>query len=234
VIVGILIGVTPFGNLLDRLLPANADGGIVAVFKDRCNDFMSFELSSGKALFLGSEDFHDDAFDKYMVVQENIEMYDDAHVEELCGHDLYLYPTESLKETYTSNSIGLYVAIVGIGVALVLLFVIYDYAVTKRQNKTMQNAMRTRAIVQSLFPERIARKLVQEAEEASDDKKKTKTFLNTKSKLETFMNNGQESKGTMNNMKSKPLADLFPEATVMFGDLVGKQLQILSVNVPTC
>jgi hypothetical protein len=220
-IVGILLGVTPFGNLLDRLIPKNADGGIVAVFKDRCGNVMSFELSSSKALFLGYEDFHDDAFDKYMEVQESIEMYDEAYVDALCSLDLYLYPTESLKETYTSNSVGVYIAIVGIGFALVVLFVIYDYTVTTRQNKTMQSALKTRAIVASLFPERIARKLVQEAEEAGDDKRKPKAFLNTKAKLENFMTGDMASKGGMNNMNSKPLAELFPEATVMFGDLVG-------------
>ena len=222
-IVGISIGVTPYGNLFDRLLPQYADGGIVAVVEDDCGNALSFQLSSGKAIFLGYGDFHDPNFDEYEQVTNNIELYDEDDIEYLCGHRLYLYPTASLKQSYTTNSVGIYVAIIGIAVTLILAFAIYDYLVTKRQKKTMQSAIKTRAIVSSLFPEKIARKLVNEACEPSDDGKKAKTFLNARAKLETIMHKETDLENQEHmNKDSKPLAELFPEATIMFGDLVGK------------
>ena len=222
-IVGITVAVTPYGNLFDRLLPKYADGGIVAVVEDDCGNVISFELSSGKAKFLGYGDFHNTDFDEYVQVTKNIELYDEEDVEYLCGHRLYLYPTATLKEAYTTNSVGIYAAIIGIAVALILAFAVYDYLVTKRQKKTMQSAMKTRAIVSSLFPEKIARKLVNEACESNEDGKKAKTFLNARAKLETIMHKETDLENQEPLYKdTKPLAELFPEATIMFGDLVGK------------
>jgi hypothetical protein len=222
-IVGIAIGITPFGNLFDRLLPHYADGGVVAVIEDECGHVLSFELSSGKAVFLGYGDFHDPDFDEYLQVTENIELYHEDDTDYLCGHQMYLYPTATLRESYTTNSVGIYISIIGIAVALIIAFAMYDHLVTKRQKKTMQSAIKTRAIVSSLFPEKIARKLVNEACEPQDDNKKAKTFLNARAKLETIMHKETdlENKEPLVH-NTKPLAELFPEATVMFGDLVGK------------
>ena len=215
---GIAIGVTPFGNLLDRLLPEGADG-VIGVFKDNCGNVMSFELSSGKALFLGYVDAHEEEMEEYERSEINIEMYEEI-TEGLCAHDLYIYPTKKLRARYDSNDTGIFISIIAIAGALVTLFVIYDYLVTKRQNTTMQTAMRNRAIVKSLFPENIVRRLV--ADDSSIQGKKTSSSKQ-KSRLESFLGGakGKHSDEVSPPAGEKPLAELFPEATIMFGDLVG-------------
>jgi class 3 adenylate cyclase len=91
---------------------------------------------------------------------------------------------------------------------MAIIIMVYDHTVTRRQDKTMQTALRTRAIVTSLFSEKIARELVNEP------------YRNR-----TGFENVLSDRGELNTAEvmkaSKPLADLFPEATIMFGDLVG-------------
>jgi class 3 adenylate cyclase len=207
-LIGIAIGVTPFGNLLDRLLPEGVDG-IIAVLKDNCGSVMSFELSSGKAFFLGYEDLHEAEMASYVRIEANIEMYEEI-IDGLCAHDLYLYPTNKLRATYDTGEAGIYTAIVAMAFSLMaILLMVYNHTVTTRQEKTMQTALRTRAIVTSLFPEKIARTLVNEPDR------------NSKGVGKILSDRGDVNTSEVMNKASKPLADLFPEATVMFGDLVG-------------
>ena len=209
-LIGIAIGVTPFGNLLDRLLPEGVDG-IIAVLKDNCGNVMSFELSSGKAYFLGYEDVHEAEMASYVRTETNIEMYEEI-LDGLCAHDLSLYPTNKLRATYDTWDAAVYTAIVAGAFSLTaFLLTVYDYMVTRRQDKTMQTALHSRAIVTSLFPEQIARTLVNEPDRRSS--------------ITGVENVLRDDSGEVNTSEvakaSKPLADLFPEATVMFGDLVG-------------
>ena len=214
-IAGLVIGVTAYGNLLDRLLPSGKDG-IIGVFDDGCGDVMTFELSDGKARFLGYEDVHEAEMNEYERVEENLEMYEEIS-DGLCAHSLYLYPTQKLRDTYTSSNAGTYAAIFGIAGGLCVIFLVYDMRVTRRQRSTMQTAMRSRAIVNSLFPERIAKEMVENPNGSGDNK-----GLSVRRKFDTVMTDNAESRFSGAAMKSsKPLADLFPEATVMFGDLVG-------------
>lgn len=219
-LVGFAIGVTVYGNLLDRLIPENNDGGILAVIEDTCGNLMSFELNSGKAVFLGYEDMHDPDLEQYVEVTENIELYPEEILVQ-CSHTLYLYPTEVLVTVYTSQSPWLYIGILGGAGALALLFVFYDYSVSRLQAKTKRNAALTTSIVTSLFPQKIAEKLVSEAQQQND----ARHFQNSKghvSGLQSLIHSGSDMQlGSKSAIRGKPLADLFPQATVMFGDLVG-------------
>jgi hypothetical protein len=139
---------------------------------------MSFELSSGKAYFLGYEDVHEAEMASYVRTETNIEMYEEI-LDGLCAHDLSLYPTNKLRATYDTRDAGIYTAIVaGAFFLTALLLTGYDYMVTRRQDKTMQTALHSRAIVTSLFPESIARQLVNEAHETKKDKNMQKPYLN--------------------------------------------------------
>jgi hypothetical protein len=62
--IGFIIGVTSFGNLLDRILPTGANG-IVCVVKDTCGNAFTYELNGLVSTFLGEGDLHDPNFDKY-------------------------------------------------------------------------------------------------------------------------------------------------------------------------
>jgi hypothetical protein len=224
-VVGFVLGVTAFSNLLDRLLPEGRDG-IIAVLDDNCRNIMSFELSGGKAEFLGYEDLHEPKFDEYESFEPNIEMYKED-VDGLCAHDLHVYPSSKFRDTFDTSTPYIYAAVVALAfLVTAILLVVYDRMVNRRESKTIKAAARTQAIVASLFPKEIAKKLVQEAVESSSDSKEngwTKKHNGGKTGLQgMFTENGKLAYGDIGTLgSSKPLADLFPEATIMFGDLVG-------------
>ena len=77
--------------------------------------------------------------------------------------------------------------------------------VQNRNNKVVDAAARSNAIVSSLFPSNVRDRLLAENQETDGKKSNTRT-----------------GKSDRNDVyKSKPIADLFPETTVLFGDIVG-------------
>lgn len=77
----------------------------------------------------------------------------------------------------------------------------------RRQRIVMERALASGAIVSSLFPEKVKQQLYEEHKQ--DHKAET---------LKGFFANNDSASA----MSSKPIADLFPETTVLFADIVGK------------
>jgi hypothetical protein len=215
--VGILIGVTVFSNLLDRLLPEGRDG-IIAILSDSCGNTMSFELSSGKAAFLGYEDLHEQEFEDYERHVSNLEMYEDEKIEGLCVHGLSVYPTTKFLQTFKSNAPAIYAGVVAMAfLGTAFLMLVYDYMVNRRQSKTVKVAARTQAIVTSLFPKDIARQMVQEAveDESAQPMGWKKRPPNGEGGTNLDKLDGDDVERNLGIGSSKPMADLFPDATVM-------------------
>ncbi len=89
------------------------------------------------------------------------------------------------------------------------MFLLYDRLVERRQDVVMKQASRTTAIVSSLFPESITKRLL--ADKNSNYEKK---FLSANKRLQSFLTNDGE---TQEVTLAKPIADLFPYTTVIFG-----------------
>ena len=208
-LVGVLIGITPFGNLLDRLIPEGKEG-VIGVFKDDCGNEMSFELSSSKAHFMGYSDLHEPEFNEYEHVEKNIEMYPDR-IEGVCTHDLYLYPSSKLRATYHTDQPIIYTALVAFSFMVVIaLFFLYDWTITRRQNKTLVTALKSQAIVTSLFPEELGKRMINEATGQTDSGNQKKELFKNKA-----LGSDNDSE------RGAALAKLYPEATVMVSLLFG-------------
>ena len=98
-----------------------------------------------------------------------------------------------------------------LAVAFVFLFAIsvffmYDFFVERRQTKVMLTATQSSAIVNSLFPANVRDRLMEEQNINEKDKKSMAVF---------------QALGHESLPHSRPIADLFPEATVMFADIAG-------------
>ena len=223
-IVGFLLGITVYSNLLDRLLPEGTDG-IIGVIKDDCGNTMSFELSDSKADFLGYEDIHETEFNAYEHMESNLEMYEST-VDGLCQHDLYIYPSSKFRDTFDSNYPYIYSAVVAMAfLVTAVLLGVYDWMVNQRQAKTMRHAARTQALVSSLFPKAIGQKLVEEAT-ADDTASKTSNSefsawkkSNNKAGLQNFLGQDNQSSYMSSGVKSKPLAELFPAVSTSLSPL---------------
>jgi hypothetical protein len=89
------------------------------------------------------------------------------------------------------------------------MFLVYDHLVERRQDMVMRQASKTNAIVSSLFPESVTKRLL-----ADRSRYHEKKFLSANKRLQTFlMSDGDDQKV----LQTKPIADLFPFTTVVFG-----------------
>jgi hypothetical protein len=84
------------------------------------------------------------------------------------------------------------------------VFIVYDRLVEKRQKTVMTTAMHSSAIVSSLFPSTVRGRLFDEGSNPTCDE--------TKQDGGSFVSFGDK-------LVSRPIADLYPSATVMFADM---------------
>jgi len=170
----------------------------------------------------------------------------------LCEYVIQIYPTAEMRGAYDTGrpeTFALVMAAIFLVVATV--FLIFVRYVQQRQDMVMATAMRTSAIVSSLFPANVRERIMKDAEEQGRldiGSKKGGGMFGRKmgstdgqgnrpdAKLEDFVGGlaaggaigggnasgvGILGEGGHDAFKSKPIADLFPDATVLFADLVG-------------
>jgi hypothetical protein len=126
-LVGFLIGMSKFGNLLNHILPAG-ENGVVCVIKDKCGNAITYELNGPLSTYLGAGDLHDPNYDKY---EHSIpmELYE-TDFEGRCAHELYVYPSVTLREVYATKYPAVYTSVVALAFfATSILLYVYDRCV---------------------------------------------------------------------------------------------------------
>ena len=93
-------------------------------------------------------------------------------------------------------------------VVLAILFVAYDSSVERRQTKVLSSAIRSNALVSSIFPDAIRDRLLHQ-----------NAVTSKPGHLKSYLLHGE--KDADGNSSGKPLADLFLETTVLFADISG-------------
>lgn len=163
------------------------------------------------------------------------------------GYKIDLYVTEPFDEISTSN-FAFAVALVAILLFVAVAFLLYDAFVHHRTHKVVSAAAKSDAILSSLYPSVVRDRLFAQTEE--DAKKERAPLTRTtstgaltsatavakksergkyapKSRLKNYLADGQvesadnDRKDSVVAFKSKPIADLFPATTIMFGDIAG-------------
>jgi hypothetical protein len=84
-LVGILLGLTSWKNILDRLIPEGVNG-VICVVEGRCGTSFTYELNGPKSKFLGEGDLHDPDY-SYLQQTVQLELYAND-VEGLCVHEM--------------------------------------------------------------------------------------------------------------------------------------------------
>ena len=151
----------------------------------------------------------------------------------------------------SSLPVVLAIVIASIFLVMIVTLFFYDRVVYSRDRKNFGAAARSNAIVSSLFPKNVRDRLLAEKEAeaelvAKNAKKKNAPTKFITGNLRSFLNHrtndnnqagqtveSQELSGDNSTSsasedfnpadiyKSKPIADLFPETTILFGDIVG-------------
>ena len=129
----------------------------------------------------------------------------DKSSKDICSYWVDLFPSPTFEEAYESN-IAI-VATITVGTTFVIvafIFWVYDFLVNKRNNKITAVAEKSNAVVNSLFPVEVRDRLM-EAETEFD-------ILESSSSPYGDGNLGG---------KSRPIAELYPDVTIIFCDIVG-------------
>ena len=215
-------------TFFDNILPEGANG-LIVVLSGSCGGVFSYQLNGPQVEFLGYEDNHDPNYDYLMVESDfisqiNNEQQDVSDFKGYCDYTMRVYPSDAFKVSYTSKEpIGVAMVVVFSFVITAVLFAIFVYFVERRQRTVMETAKRTNDVVASLFPENVRARILKDTEEqiANGCKNGASGSINSKVQLKEFMNEEAEGNDIGNAYGSKPIADLFPEATVLFADIAG-------------
>eukprot|EP00980_Cylindrotheca_fusiformis_P024698 scaffold12306_cov109-Cylindrotheca_fusiformis.AAC.1 len=209
----------PWSEFFDNL---NVDGlfGMVAVIRTSCEisfdqeappvNVLSYSIDASGATLLGQYDAHDTQYDAHVVSQVivDVDLDEDQLPEGICLQKLTLdlYPTKELEATFhTSKPVSYTSVVVAIFAFTSLVFLLYDYFVGRRQRKFMDRIMRQDQIVSNVFPTAIRDRLYQ-----SGQAQKGSNQYGLLDPLGGGLGGG-----------GVPLADLFPETTIMFADIAG-------------
>jgi len=232
--VGLLVGVFSWDKFLTSLLSEQIQ--IDCVIRNSCGEIFSYEINGERdelgitipPKFLGFEDIHNPKYNKLVLSFEMTTdlspLHGDSHS---CEYEILLYPTSKLvkeyKDTMTPNFLTVAVAVVFM--ITFFMFKVFIGLVDKRQEKVMTSASQANAVVKSLFPRNVRDRIMKDTEEqdrkAKEDSSKKSGFFNeaAKRRLKSFLDEEGGDGGEFFN--SKPIADLFPAATVLFADIVG-------------
>jgi hypothetical protein len=197
-LVGVLVGLSALENLLDRLIDKDTKG-IVAVFRDQCGDVRTYEMNGigHRSVQIAERDLHDSQFDVFRQ-STPVEAYDEV-VDGLCVHTLNIYPSRLFRDSFSTTKSAIFKCgvVIALAFAISVILLLYDHQVTRRQKETMESALRTGALVDSLFPEHVRDRILQEDNNAP--------------------HGTPESSDTQTSpqVKPKPIADLYPNATLM-------------------
>eukprot|EP00980_Cylindrotheca_fusiformis_P001903 scaffold437_cov111-Cylindrotheca_fusiformis.AAC.1 len=212
-----------FKNLF---LEEDSDGGIIVVLKTTCprdldqtsksyDRVITYEIGANKAITLGEEDLHDPKYDSMEVTDIFVDLgIDQSKVPEgLCvpTMTIHVYPTETLEKKYETHNRAIYTsAVVVIFTFTVLVFLLYDFVVGRLQRKVMDRINKQDMIVANVFPSTIRDRLYKAQGNA----------------LQQSQLVGENAKGVgpesdTDAMGSVPLADLFPNTSIVFADIAG-------------
>ena len=173
------------------------------VVLESCDHNATFAVNGNVATYVGDGDSHDSKYDMLEVLASAVVLGQEKHSDR-CMHAVHLFPSDELKASFeTSKPLHYALVVVGIFVFSALVFLVYDYLVATRHQKTAQKASKSAAILQELFPGRLVAQLFE-----VDNKKKTDQ-------------NEFGQKNDAGPSDGPSIADFYPEATVLFADIAG-------------
>lgn len=242
-VVGLVVALFSLDSFLINLLP---DGvrGVFVVVKDTCGQVMTFKLEGNtvrevslwkwetcrlrthysspvlQASFMGDGDLSDPSYhdQERKIVFDSFYENLDVHLPEngSCVYAFHVYPSDEFEHIFKTEIPIVFACVVAaIFLGMAVAFYVYDTFVRRRNDKVMTAAVRSTAIVSSLFPSTVRDRLYDEVKSSSD------RVGTSRAKLRHFVGNdefGEEDNDAV-ILESKPIADLFPDTTVMFADI---------------
>ena len=215
--VAMVFAVFKWAFYFQDLLPPHFPG-LVLVLQNNCDGAFTFKVVGENVEYLGEGDLSEVFTRRPDMVQtvdfgaaknngfgENSALKVKLN-QDICEYKLSVYPSKELEDEYYTNLpilVATAVAAVFLGTAIV--FLVFNKYVERRQELVMDQAVKSTAIVTSLFPEKIRDRLMDSGD-----------FASGKHRLKSFLSDSNEESNL-----AQPIADLFPHCTVFFADISG-------------
>jgi len=232
-VVGFLSTIVPWNVFFQGALREGQEG-VIAVVESCGTAYATYALNGPNVEKLGDGDLHDRRFNAH--VQSAIINGSPEDGKDTCQHKIHVYPLSSLKGSSGAtahDATVLTAVVVAVVVVGAILFAFYDYYLRRSYRLVVESAGRAEAIVNHLIPQNIG---AQHLLQSKDLTPAAKTLDNDTSEgessdvltgpsLEQLPTKDALMKyvSTSNRMDKtgKPLAELFPDATVLFADIAG-------------
>ena len=221
-VVAVMVSVLHWKSYFVNILPSNANG-ITVVLENACDGFYTYELQGQNANAVGFGDHHDPSFNNLeRVATFDIDTLKDGttsgikfNQKEGCAYSLHVYPSSTFYDEYVNRQpIVITFAIAMVFVFTILMFLVYDRLVERRQRLVLAKATQSTAIISSLFPKNVRDRLMNVDGDGGGGG--GSLMLHPNHRLKTFLR-GSVHEGDAN----QPIADLFPHCTVFFADIAG-------------
>jgi Adenylate and Guanylate cyclase catalytic domain len=211
------------------------------------NQYWTFQAKNNEVRFVAEGDHHDPRYDGTMV-ESSLDAFDNLGIAVKVEYLVRVYPTRSYEDEYITNRPALFAAYVVIAFFFAgCAFLIYDFVVRRRQRLVLASAERTTKIVDSLFPKQIQKRMFKRSEARKEAASKdanglfwrvggTRASANSPKKdtaipqnfdcavsvrLRSFLDSSPSSRLASDLNGNDPIADLFPETTILFADISG-------------
>jgi hypothetical protein len=227
---GFAMGVLDWERFFSKLLPANVRG-VDCVLHNPCDgQSHTFRIESNGCALLDKSEIYEGTHDTnhQTILTEFTSHASDAEglaEASVCNYEIYIRPAPSFYSEMKSKGPAVFTAcIASVFIGTGLIFVVYVYFISNRQNKVMAIAMSSAAIVSSLFPSTVRDRILRDAEEEVSQRMSERSSAGPGSgPLGRSRHKGRRASLKMIQEerkkpkdRSKPIADLFPEATVLF------------------
>jgi len=228
-VVAVLSAFFRWGRFFDNVVAEN-ERGLMLILEGSCGQRYTYVLNGYKAEFLGNSDLHDmKYFDVKHKFPVGASMYGNStganSTDEQCTYAVSIYPSDEWHATfYTSDPLQYSFAVLFCFFITTIVFVLYDWMVSERQRIVLDAATRSNRIVSNLFPEAVREKLLEDA--LKSDGSKSNGAPDFGSGLfrprKSFTQNENMGVTTSETIfGGSPLAELFPDSTIMFADMAG-------------
>jgi len=209
------MGVMAFDAYLIDLLP---DGvrGIYVIVENTCGGIFTYRLHGNQAEFLGVGDLHESFEGEQMRDINFNDNYKFPEVVNVPGHCVFsyrVYSSELFNSDYASNLPLLLTCVVAVLFLIMAVgFVMLMRFVELRHNKVVGEAAISNAIVSSLSPSSVRKRLFADRAALLPHQEANEVGKNG---LRSFLNGAENESDDRGVLKAKPIADLFRDATIM-------------------
>jgi hypothetical protein len=242
-IVAISSSILNWRSFIEHLLPPGVYG-VHYVLQDTCENARDDKTytyvvkeDNLKATFLGIGDLHESKFDRYAYVivysDTNVGSHDNTPIRgggANCSYVITVYPSSELQSQYSSTTpIIFYSVLAGLFLLMTAAFFVYDNFMRQTHDKIIRSAAKSNAFVSSMFPAGIHQRLFdssatdltsagnngnpENATTEADARRKGHSMRKVAGETDRGSDiDGNADKGMYN---CKPIADLYPETTIM-------------------